>query len=84
MPTFNTLPLSKARANSATGHRAALLHEYVAYIQHVAPGKAGKLELGEGETTQAVRRRLNMAAEALGVDLKARRSHKRRLLLDIE
>ena len=74
MPTFSTLPLSKARANSATGHRAALLQEYVAYIQRVAPGEAGKLELGEGETTQAVRRRLNVAAEALGMDLKASRS----------
>ena len=45
------------RASSATGQRAALLQEYIAYIQSLAPGQAGKLEPGEGETSQAVRRR---------------------------
>ena len=43
MPTFDTLPLNEARANSATGQRAALLQEYIGYIQRVAPGQAGKL-----------------------------------------
>ena len=74
MPTFGTLPLDEARANSATGQRAALLQEYMGYIQQVAPGQAGKLEVGEGETTQAVRRRLAAAAETLGKDLEVRRS----------
>ena len=44
------------------------------YIQRVAPGQPGKLEPGEGETTQAVRRRLAAAAEALGKELQLRRS----------
>ena len=66
MPTFSTLPIGEARARSATGKRAALLQEYVSYIERVALGEAGKLETGEGETTQAIRRRLNAAAEALG------------------
>ena len=66
MPTFSTLPIGEARARSATGKRAALLQEYVGYIERVAPGEAGKLEAGEGETTQAIRRRLNAAATALG------------------
>ena len=44
------------------------------YIQRVAPGQAGKLQPGEGETTQALRRRLAAAAEALGKELQARRS----------
>ena len=74
MPTFDTLPLNEARANSATGQRAALLQEYVGYIQRVAPGQAGRLEPGEGETTLAVRRRLTAAAEALGKELQVRRS----------
>ena len=39
------------------------------YIQILAPGQAGKLEPGEGETTQAVQRRLAAAAEALGKEL---------------
>ena len=41
MPTFDILPLNEARANSATGQRAALLREYVGYIQILAPGQAG-------------------------------------------
>ena len=74
MLTFDILPLNEARANSATGQRAALLQEYIGYIQILAPGQAGKLQPGEGETTQAVRRRLAAAAEALGKELQVRRS----------
>ena len=44
MPTFDILPLNEARANSATGQRAALLQEYMGYIQRVGAGQAGKLE----------------------------------------
>ena len=74
MPTFDTLPLNEARANSATGQRAALLQEYIGYIQILAPEQAGKLEPGVGETTQAARRRLTAAAEALGKEPQVRRS----------
>ena len=74
MPTFSTLTIGEARARSATGKRAALLQEYVGYIERVAPGEAGKLEAGEGETTQAIRRRLNAAAQALGKSLEFRRN----------
>ncbi len=74
MPTFSTIPVAEARARSATGKRAALLQEYVGYIERVAPGEAGKLEAGEGETTQAIRRRLSSAAEALGRNLEFRRT----------
>ncbi len=74
MPTFSTLPIGEARARSATGKRAALLQEYVGYIERVAPGEAGKLEAGEGETTQAIRRRMNAAAAALGRRLEFRRT----------
>ena len=75
MPTFSTLPIGEARARSATGKRAALLQEYVGYIERVAPGEAGKLETTEGETTQAIRRRLNAAAKALGKRLEFRRTN---------
>ena len=74
MPTFDILPLNEARANSATGQRAALLQEYMGYIQHIGPGRAGKLQPEAGETTQAIRRRLNAAAETLGKELQVRRS----------
>ncbi|MCY4449303.1 MAG: hypothetical protein OXE02_10745 [Chloroflexi bacterium] len=74
MPTFSTLPIGEARARSATGKRAALLQEYVGYIQRVAPGEAGRLTVSEGETTQAIRRRLGAAAEALTTSLDIRRT----------
>ena len=74
MPTFDILPLNEARASSATGQRAALLEEYTRYIRSLSPGLAGKLEPGEGETTQAIRRRLTAAAEALGKELEVRRT----------
>ena len=74
MPTFDTLPLNEARTNSATDQRTALRREYIGYIQRVGAGQAGKLEPGEGETTQAIRRRLTAAAEALGKELQVRRS----------
>ncbi len=74
MPTFGTPAIGEARARSAAGKRAVLPQEYVDYIQRVAPGEAGKLEFGEGEMTQAIRRRLNAAAEALGKRLEFRRT----------
>ena len=63
MPTFGTVPIGEARANTVTGQRAALLQEYAGFIQGVPSGQAGKLEPGEGETTQAIRRRLNIPRE---------------------
>ncbi len=52
MPTFGTVPIGEARANTVTGQRAALVQEYAGYIQGVPSGQAGKLEPGEGETTR--------------------------------
>ena len=74
MPTFGIVPIGEARANTVAGQRAALLQEYAGYIQRVPSGEAGKLEPGEGETTQAIRRRLTAAAETLGKDLEVRRT----------
>ena len=74
MPTFSVLLASEARDQSASGKRTELLQEYIGYIQRVAPGQAGVLTAGEGETTQAIRRRLNAAAEALGTSLDVRRT----------
>ena len=74
MPTFRTISIGDARARTVTGKRLALLQEYMGYVQGVGPGKAGVLEAVEGETTQAVRRRLGAAAEALGKQLVVRRA----------
>ena len=42
MPTFDILPLNEARANSATGQRAAMLQEYIGYIQIRSPRTGGE------------------------------------------
>ena len=74
MPQFNSLSVGEAQARSATGKRAELLQEYMGYLNQVQPGGAGSLRVGPGETTQAIRRRLGAAAEAMGTHLTIRRT----------
>ena len=75
LPTFTKMSIAQAQVKSATGKRAALLQQYMAYVQDVASGEAGSLEaMEEGETTQAIRRRLSAVAEALGRTLETRRN----------
>ena len=74
MPTFEIILASEARTSIATGKRAELLQEYIGYIQRLGAGEAGVLRVGEGETTQAVRRRLKAASEALGKNLESGRT----------
>lgn len=74
MPTFSIVLASEARASMASQRRAALVGEYIDYIERVGDGEAGVLTAGEGETTQAIRRRLGAAAGALGRSLEVRRA----------
>ncbi len=66
MPNFETIPLSEAKLRSATGKRAQIMHEYLAYIKELHAGHAGRLQPGEGETVAAVLRRLGAAAKLFG------------------
>ena len=66
MPTINVITLDQAYANTATGKRAQMLQEYIGYIDSVTSGHAGTLQPGDGETTNAIRRRLAAAASAQG------------------
>ncbi len=74
MPTLDVLTLGEAQANSVTGKRAEILREYMGYIDRVQEGQAGKLTPNEGETTNAIRRRLTNAATAMGKNLQVRKS----------
>ena len=49
------------------------LRQYQGYIKKVAPGLTGRLTPSKGETPAAVRRRLSLAAKALGVKLSVKR-----------
>ena len=74
MPTFSIVLASEARTSIASERRAALVGEYIGYIERVGAGEAGVLTAGEGETTQAIRRRLSAAADMLGRSLELRRT----------
>ena len=74
MPTFDVLTLGEAQASSVTGKQAQVLREYMGYIERVPDGHAGKLQPSPGETTNALRRRLGSAAQALGKTLTVRKA----------
>ena len=63
MPKFEAIPLSEAKLKSATGKRAQITQEYLAYIKELQAGQAGRLQPAEGETVAAIRRRLGAAAK---------------------
>lgn len=74
MPLFQLVPLDEAtRLSADNSRRQQVLQQYASYISGVGNGQAGKLAPSEGETTMAVRRRLNTAAKQLGKDLVTRR-----------
>ena len=73
VPSFERVSLDEAMIKTATGKRAERLREYTQYVQDIAPGGAGKLTPGEGETAIALRRRLNQAAKLAGRTLAIRR-----------
>ena len=72
MPNFEEITLEQARAKTVTGKRAQVQREYVGYIEAVREGHAGTLKPAEGETTNAIRRRLGAAATALGKTMRVR------------
>jgi hypothetical protein len=70
MPDFELVSLDEARLQtSLTGARGAIMKEYLGYIDRIQGGRAGKLRVGEGETTAAIRRRLGAAAQQAGKEL---------------
>ena len=66
--------LSEAQLQSASGPRAALMREYVGYIEGVATGEAGRLTAGPEESLTAIRRRLGAAARHLGREISIKRT----------
>ncbi len=74
MPTFESMTRSEAELQSASGTRAALMREYVGYIERVPVGEAGRLSAGPEESLAAIRRRLGAAARYLGRDITIKRS----------
>jgi hypothetical protein len=70
MPEFEVVPLKDAQSRTAfTGRRGQNIQEYVGYIHRLGNNQAGKLQIAADEKITTVRRRLSVAAEALGVNL---------------
>ena len=74
MPSFEIVPLQEAKLQSSlTGKRGAITREYLTYIERLEPGKAGKLTIGEGDTSAAIKRRLGAVAKDMGKALVVKR-----------
>ncbi len=74
MPRFQIIPAGDVPQPKPTGRRAEVLNEYTGYIEQIGRRGAGKLTPVEGETTQAVLRRLGAAAKLAGTSLIVRRN----------
>ena len=76
MPKFELI--NKEDAESKTkfaGKSGRILSMYSFFIEQLKDGKAGHLRPSEGETVQAVRRRLGKAAKLAGKPIEIRRVH---------
>ena len=73
MPEFRLITAAEAQAKTVINKRAALIQEYVGYIEQLTRGRAGTLRPGEGESVAAVRRRFGEAAKAAAKDLVIKR-----------
>ena len=74
MPIFERVPLGEAQMKTASGKRAAIIAEYVRYIEQLGDGEAGRLQAAEGEPITTVRRRIGAAGRQLGKKLTIRRT----------
>lgn len=74
MPKFKVVPVDEALIESFYGKRTQFNREYMGYIERLGAGQAGRLEVSEGETVSALRRRLGAAAKAAGKDLIIKRT----------
>ena len=74
MAKFEVMSQTKAEMDSATGKRAEIMNEYLGYLNQLAEGEAGKLEVStDNESPTALRRRIGKAAEFAGKEIVIKR-----------
>ena len=73
MPKFEIVSLAEAEQKASTGKKARIVREYMAYLEQVTVGNAGRLTPAEGETAAAIRRRLGSAAKLSGREIVIKR-----------
>jgi hypothetical protein len=74
MPEFEIVSMDEATLRTASGRQGQYLKEYVSYIRQLPQGQAGKLHLLEQENPTTIRKRLAIAAQAVGIPLIIKRS----------
>ncbi|MCH8744736.1 MAG: hypothetical protein IIB31_03695 [Chloroflexi bacterium] len=74
MPEFEVVPLDEARLKTANGRQGQIVKQYSRYIEQLADGQAGHLNMGEGEKVTTIRRRLITTARLMGKELVVKRS----------
>jgi len=74
MPEFDIVSVQEATLRTATPRQGHYLQEYASYIQQLPQGQAGKLHLRKNENPTTIRKRLVLAAQALGINLVIKRS----------
>ena len=74
MPEFTTVSMTEAQLRTIAGRKGRYISEYADYIQQLPHGQAGRLRGGESEKPLTIRRRLNSAAQLLGIPLIIKRS----------
>ena len=76
MPKFELIDKKEAEGRTKfAGKSGRILSMYSFFIEQLKDGKAGHLRPSEGETVQAVRRRLGKAAKLAGKSLEITRVH---------
>ena len=73
MPKFEIVQLIEAQTKTSTGKSRVIL-ECLDMIKQSDPGQAGKVIPDEGETTQAIKRRLSTAAKLAGINLTVKKA----------
>jgi hypothetical protein len=69
MPEFTTVSVQEAQIRTIPGRQGTFMNQYIAYIQQLPAGQAGRLRIGESEKHPTIRRRLISAANALHIPL---------------
>lgn len=76
MPKFEIITKEEAQSKSKfTGKSGQIMAMYMFFIEQLKEGKAGKLKAGDGETIQAIRRRLGKAAKLAGKEIVIKKLH---------
>jgi hypothetical protein len=74
MPEFAIVSVTEAQMRTIPGRQGTFMNEYANYIQQLPTGQAGKLRIGGQEKHATIKRRLVVAAKALGIPLIIKRS----------